>query len=175
MRNWIAGALGLALTCAAAAAEGAISELRLGVLMHDSGPFSGSKEHGVDVNAELFFADLGWFSGAWEARPSLGLTVNTEGDTSQVHASLNIGGPIAGPLFVEFGAGVGAHDGEHHTMSPDKKEFGCTFAFHLSSSVGVMVSDNVSLSAYLDHISNGNLCDNNEGMETAGARIGFRF
>lgn len=151
------------------------SEVRLGVLGHDTGPFSGSKEHGVDFNAELYFNDLGWFGGTWEARPSVGLTVNTEGDTSQVYAGLNVGGGVAGPVFLEFGFGVAAHDGEHETMSPDKKELGCTVLFHLSTSVGVMVSDDVSLSAYLDHISNGNLCDNNEGMETAGVRLGFRF
>jgi len=38
-----------------------------------------------------------------------------------------------------------------------------------------MIGEKTSLSLYLDHISNANLCDNNEGLETAGVRLGFRF
>ena len=175
MRNWIAAALGFALTCAAANAGGTFSEIRLGVLAHDQGVFVATKEEGLDLNAELYFNDWGWFGGGWETRPSLGVSVNMQGDTSQAYVGLTIGGPIAGPLFIEGAVGGTIHDGDLDMTMHDNKELGCRVLFHLAASVGVMLSDTTSLSVYLDHASNANLCDHNEGLETAGARIGFRF
>lgn len=177
MRKSIAVALAFAVpwTIASAQADGIFSEIRFGALAHDQGVFVATKEEGLDINAELYFADLGWFDGAWEARPSIGVSVNTNGDTSQAYAGLTLGGPIAGPWFIEGAVGAAVHDGDLDKTMYDRKELGCRVLFHLAASTGVMVSDNVSLSLYLDHISNANLCDNNEGLETAGARIGFRF
>jgi lipid A 3-O-deacylase len=157
------------------AGDGAISELRLGVLAHDQGVFVATKEEGLDINAELFFRDLGWFDGGWEVRPSIGASINLKGDTSQAYAGLTIGGPIAGPLFLEGAVGAAVHDGDLDIATTDRKELGCRVLFHLAASAGVMLSDSTSLSLYLDHASNANLCDHNEGLETAGARIGFRF
>lgn len=177
MRKSIAAALAFAAPCliGAAQADGTFSEIRFGALAHDQGVFVATKEEGLDINAELYFADLGWFDGAWEARPSIGVSINTKGDTSQSYAGLTFGGPIAGPWFIEGAVGAAVHDGDLDKTMYDRKELGCRVLFHLAASTGVMVSDNVSLSLYLDHISNANLCDNNEGLETAGARIGFRF
>ena len=171
---------GCAVFAAAAASlcnagDGAVSELRLGALAHDQGVFVATKEEGLDINAEIFFRDLGWFDGGWEVRPSLGVSVNLKGDTSQAYAGLTIGGPIAGPLFLEGSLGAAVHDGELDFAAPDRKELGCRVLFHVAASTGVMLSDSTSLSLYLDHASNANLCDHNEGLETAGARIGFRF
>lgn len=167
-----AAALAAVLLCAepSDAGNGLLSEVRLGVLAHD--PFI-NKEDGVDINASVYFHDLGWFDGAWDIRPSLGASVNTGGDTSLIYADLNVGGPIGRSMFAEIGAGVAAHDGETETLDPNRKEFGSTVLFHLSASVGVMLTDGVSASLYIDHISNAGLAEHNEGLETAGLRLGF--
>lgn len=157
------------------AGDGPISELRLGVLAHDQGVFVATKEEGLDINGEIYFRDLGWFDGGWEARPSLGISVNLKGDTSQAYTGITIGGPIAGPVFIEGAVGAAVHDGDLDTATTDRKELGCRVLFHLAATAGVMLSDTTSLSLYLDHASNANLCDHNEGLETAGGRIGFRF
>lgn len=157
------------------AGDSAISELRLGVLAHDQGVFVATKEEGLDINGEIYFRDLGWFDGGWEVRPSLGVSVNLKGDTSQAYTGITIGGPIAGPLFIEGAVGAAVHDGDLDTSTTDRKELGCRVLFHLAASAGVMLSEHTSLSLYLDHASNANLCDHNEGLETAGGRIGFRF
>lgn len=175
MRNWIVrcslALAALLMTVGAAGAGGGIfSEVRLGVLAHD--PFT-QKEDGVDINGELYFDDFDWFGGSWDVRPSLGISVNTDGDTSQVYADLNFGGPLSDSVFVELGAGVAVHDGETDTLDPDRKELGSRVLFHLSASIGVMLTDNVSLSLYVDHISNAGIEEHNEGLETAGIRIGF--
>lgn len=176
-RSLLVALTGAALIQAAGAAnaDGAISELRIGALAHDTGVFGHRKESGVDVNAELYFQDLRWLGGSWETRPSIGMSINSEGNTSQMYAGLNIGRSILGPLFMEFGAGAAVHNGETETTSPDRKELGSQLLFHLSGSLGIRISDSVTLSAYLEHISNAGLADRNEGLNNAGARIGFRF
>ena len=174
MRNSFAcaAALTAVLLCAepSYAGNGPFSEVRLGVLAHD--PFT-HKEDGVDINASVYFHNFDWFDGAWDIRPSLGVSVNTGGDTSLIYADLNFGGPIGRSTFAEIGAGVAAHDGETETQDPNRKEFGSTVLFHLSASVGVMLTDGMSASVYIDHISNAGLAEHNEGLETAGLRLGF--
>jgi lipid A 3-O-deacylase len=171
----LALAASMLLAGASQAGDGAISEIRLGVLAHDQGVFVATKEEGLDLNAEIYFRDWAWFDGGWEARPSIGLSVNMQGDTNQAYAGVTLGGPIWGPLFIEGALGATVHDGELDFTAPDRKELGCRVLFHLAASAGVMLSEKTSLSLYLDHASNANLCDHNEGLETAGARIGFRF
>ena len=161
------------LTAGATSAGGGIfSEVRLGVLAHD--PFA-QKEDGVDINAELYFDDFDWFEGSWDVRPSLGASVNTDGDTSKVYLDLNFGGPISDSVFVELGAGVAVHDGETDTLDPDRKELGSHVLIHLAANIGVMLADTVSLSIYVDHVSNAGIEEHNEGLETAGLRIGFKL
>ncbi|MHB1085300.1 MAG: hypothetical protein ACYCZA_10725 [Thiobacillus sp.] len=59
--------------------------LAVGVLAHDSGPFSDHHENGVDLSLEAQFAPLG----IWGApRPHLGITANFQGETSVAYAGL---------------------------------------------------------------------------------------
>jgi len=147
-----------------------ISEIRFGVLAHD--PLI-QKENGVDLNAELFFNS--WTSGSWQLRPAIGVTANLNGDTSQAYIGLVYGGPISDSLFVELGAGGAIHNGKLETADPDRKELGSRVLFHAEASVGVMLTDTTSLSLYVDHMSNAGIEERNEGLETAGARVGFRL
>jgi lipid A 3-O-deacylase len=171
MRNWIAGAL-VAAAMTASVATASASEIRFGVLAHD--PLAG-KEDGVDINAEFFFNGWTGNEGEWQLRPSIGATVNLEGDTSQAHISLNYGGPISDSWFLEFSAGAAVHDGELETADVHKKELGSRVLIRGAVSLGVMLSDTVSLSIYADHLSNAGVEERNEGLETAGLRIGFKL
>jgi lipid A 3-O-deacylase len=171
MRNVIAGALCVA-ALSASVVTAAASEIRLGVLAHD--PLAG-KEDGVDINAEFFFNGWTGNEGEWQLRPSIGATVNLEGDTSQAHISLNYGGPISESWFLEFSAGAAVHDGELETPDPHKKELGGRVLIRGAISLGVMLSETVSLSIYADHLSNAGVEERNEGLETAGLRIGFKL
>ncbi len=168
MRNWIAGALVAAATTASAGA----TEIRLGVLAHD--PLI-QKEGGVDINAELFFNGWTGNEGEWQLRPSIGVTANLEGDTSFAYVDLNYGGPISDSLFLEFAVGGAIHDGELETADPDRKELGGRVLIHAAISLGVMLTDNMSLSIYGDHMSNAGVEERNEGLETLGLRVGFKL
>lgn len=173
MRVVIAGAAVAAALGAAGVAPAhtdLFSEVRLGVLAHD--PLA-QKEDGIDLNAELYFDS--WTEGSWQLRPSIGGTVNLDGDTSQLYVDMNYGGPITDSIFVEFAVGGAIHDGKLETADPDRKELGSSVLIHAAVSVGVMLTDNVSLSLYVDHISNAGIEKRNEGLETAGVRVGFKF
>jgi lipid A 3-O-deacylase len=172
MRNWIVGALIAAAATATMATAAGASEIRLGVLAHD--PLAG-KEDGIDLNAEFFFNGWTGNEGEWQLRPSIGATVNLEGDTNQAHISLNYGGPISNSWFLEFSAGAAVHDGELETPDPHKKELGGRVLIRGAVSLGVMLSETVSLSIYADHLSNAGVEERNEGLETAGLRIGFKL
>jgi hypothetical protein len=168
-------AIGLALAMAAsafaaAACQAGVSEIRFGVLAHD--PLT-QKEEGVDLNAELFFDS--WTDGSWQLRPTIGGTVNLNGDTSQAYLGLIYGGPISENWFVEIGGGASVHNGKLETTDPERKELGSRVLFHVQASIGVMLSDTTSLSLYADHISNAGIEERNEGLETAGLRIGFKL
>jgi lipid A 3-O-deacylase len=165
--------IGCALSIAAAALSASVchagfSEVRLGVLAHD--PLN-QKEEGVDLNVQLYFDS--WTSGSWELRPTIGGTVNVSGDTSQGYIGIVYGGPISDSLFVEIGGGGAIHDGKLETAELDRKELGSRILFHVEASIGVMLTDTMSLSLYADHISNAGIEERNEGLETAGLRIGF--
>lgn len=172
MRNWLLGGT-LSITASAltaVACQAGVSEIRFGALAHD--PLT-QKEEGVDVNAELFFNS--WTSGSWQLRPTIGASWNTGGDTSQIYLGVVYGGPISDSLFFEFGGGGSVHDGKLETTDRNRKELGSRVLFHLEASLGVMLSDTTSLSLYADHISNAGIEERNEGLETAGLRVGFKL
>lgn len=173
MRKLIATAFAAgALIAAAGTANAGVTEVRFGALAHD--PLNG-KEDGIDINAEIFFSS--WTEGSWQLRPSLGASVNTSGDTSQVYLALNYGGPISDDWFLEISGGGMVHDGEtDDTIAPlDRLELGSAVLFHVGLSLGVMVSEDVSLSLFATHASSAGITERNEGLETAGLRLGIKF
>lgn len=175
-----------------AAAESAIvDEVKLGVLYHDIGVFGDNLEDGADVNAEILFAAPGWFydanQPAWvnsllAPRPHIGVSVNTEGDTSQFYFGLTWDADLfvdilqpGDGLFATFGAGGAVHDGKLDTNDPDRKSLGSRVLFHLSTEIGYRFSERFSLAAYLEHSSNANLADRNDGFDNLGLRLGIGF
>mgnify|MGYP001258631219 FL=1 len=64
------------------------SEIRIGALAHDTGPFSSKEEDGIDTNFELLFASPEFLSFIWSPRPHIGINYNSSGDTSQAYLGL---------------------------------------------------------------------------------------
>ena len=71
----------------------------------ESGPISSATEEGVDINAEVLFTSPEIFKYLLWARPHIGGSLNTEGDTSQVYAGLTWTADIYEHFFVEFSFG----------------------------------------------------------------------
>ena len=58
---------------------------------------------------------------------------------------------------------------------PDRKKLGSTALFRESVELGYQLTPSVSVSGFVDHMSNANLAPHNAGITDAGARLGFKF
>jgi lipid A 3-O-deacylase len=156
---------------------GILSEIRIGVLVHDKGPFSRREEVSNDVNFEFLFASPKFLEIIGAPRPHVGVNINTGGDTNQMYMGLGYELEFWGSWFTGFSLGGAVHDGtkSYGIGAGISKELGCRFLFRGSVEFGYRFRGRHSLSAMLDHISNINICDKNEGLENVGIRYGYRF
>ncbi len=153
----------------------AISEFRGGILAHDRGPFTNNEEGGADINLEVLFRSPDFLGSIGSPRPHLGFSVNTSGDTDQFYAGLTWEWQFWRRLFAGFSLGGAIHDGETETSRTDQKELGCRVLFRGSLELGYRLTRRHGISLFYDQISNLDICDHNEGLETAGLRYGYRF
>jgi len=164
----------------AAAGPAVLSELRAGVLGHDIRFLGNDEEEGLDINGEVLFVPLwsagasGWWHDLLTPRPHLGVQVNTSGDTAQVYAGFTWTFRLLDRVWTGLSAGGALHDGEL-SETPGAKALGSRVLFRLGAEIGYDVTASISVSLYLDHESNAGLADENEGLNNAGVRVGWRF
>ncbi|MBT3990703.1 MAG: acyloxyacyl hydrolase [Rhodospirillaceae bacterium] len=152
-----------------------ISEVRIGALIHDEGPFSHRKETGYDANLEILFTSPEILKKIWAPRPHIGASYNSAGDTNQAYLGLTWEWMFFGNYFANFSLGGGYHDGYKVTDKLDRKSLGCSILFRESLDIGYRFGGVHSIMAHLDHISNAKLCSTNEGLESVGIRYGYHF
>lgn len=150
-------------------------ELRLGVFDHDISFLGHSKEGGADINAEALFDSPDFLKPIWAPRPHLGLSVNTQGDTSQIYAGLTWTYAPIQKVFVDFSFGGSVNNGKRDTLEIGRKSLGFHVLFRESLSLGYRIDDHNSISIAFDHESNANLASRNEGLNNLGIRWGYRF
>lgn len=171
----------LALLLTSAPAQAQIDEMRAGFIVHDSGPFSTAKEDGVGINAEVIFNPLSGLSWLGSPRPFAGVAIATGDEaTSQLYGGLGWEIDIARRYFVGAGVGLVVHDGETdydpgEPLFADRAYLGCRVLGRLSGEVGRRLSERLSASVQFAHASNAGLCDENEGLDTLGFRLGYKF
>ncbi len=155
-----------------------VSEFLLGVLHHDAGVISRSKEDGPDVNVEWRFDALEGVA-FWEAirspRPTLGANINTRGDTSSIYLALTWSLDLPAGFFLDASFGGGVHDGKLATASRERKELGTRGLFYLAAGLGYRFLEHHSISLRVDHMSNADLVGDNSGLDTVGLRYSYRF
>lgn len=179
--RWLA-ALAAALAAVPSAVQqthagGLVSEIRGGVLAHDVGGLwaQGSREERwVDLNVEIMFRPaLAVFGG--QLSPAFGANINTSGDTSALYLDARWQYETPSGLFFGIGLGIAVHDGEKHLVDFDRKALGSQVLFHIPFEIGMRLDAHNSLSVYFEHMSNGELADENEGLDRLGVRYGYRF
>ena len=166
----------------AAAQSQIVDEFKFGILAHDIGLFDKHVETGADVNFEMLFTPPEFFSVIGSPRPHLGGSLNTAGNTNAGYFGLTWGITLIQNLF-GWGNGVflngslgGAlQDGYRNDAPPDRKRLGSTALFRGSLELGYQLTPSVSISGFVDHMSNANLAPHNAGITDAGARLGFKF
>lgn len=152
-----------------------LSEIRVGVLAHDRGPFGRHKESGIDGNIEFLFVSPDILHYILSPRPQIGFSVNSDRNTSSGYFGLNWEWRPWGGLFADFSFGGMVHDGHMHSNDIHQKELGCHLLFRESIEVGWRIANRHSLSFLVDHSSNGRLCSKNEGLNDLGIRYGYKF
>jgi hypothetical protein len=156
--------------------DGVFQEIKLGLFYHDAdGLWSGFKrEKGADLNIEVQFVPFANLFGG-DILPAVGTSINTEGYTSKLYIDAIWQYLLTQKLHVSFGLGIALHDGERHLVSSDRKALGTKALFHIPIEVGYRVTSEFSLSLFFDHMSNADIEEENEGLDTLGIRFGYRF
>jgi lipid A 3-O-deacylase len=159
-----------------------LDEAKLGFLLHDVGVGGHHKEPGYDVNLEMLFASPEIFKILWSPRPHVGTDINTDGRTTSYYAGLTWGGVFYRPnvfvgdgFFAYLALGGAVHDGKLSTTDPQRKSLGSHVLFREGLDVGYQLSPALSVAGFIDHISNANLANRNEGLTNGGMRVGFKF
>lgn len=154
-----------------------VSEVRVGALAHDPlSPERGS----ADLSGEVLFAkpftspDPLW--NALLPRPDIGFTANFAGKTSEAYAGVAWDYDITDHIFGEAGFGGSVNDGHAgNNIPPGFSAIGCNESFRESGSLGYRLTQNWSVMATVEHMSNAGLCDRNRGLTNEGLRIGYSF
>ena len=173
------------------AGDGWVSEVKLGVLAHDIGFLGTHVENGADINGEVRFHSIDWFTDKsnpiWlndllSPRPDAGLSINTDGNTDFYYVGLVWSTHFArdifqsqDSLFGDIGLGGAIQDGYTDNAPPGRKDFGSRALFHLSGELGYQFDPQWSLSVYYDHYSNADLANSNPGINDLGMRVGYKF
>jgi lipid A 3-O-deacylase len=178
----VAAMLVAAVPTAATAQTQAVDEFKFGVLAHDIGLFDKPVESGSDINFEMLFTPPEFFRVIGSPRPHLGGSLNTAGKTNDGYFGLTWGITLlqnlfgwGGSVFANGSLGGALQDGFTNSAPPDRKKLGSTALFRESVELGYQLTPNLSVSGFVDHMSNANLAPHNAGITDAGARLGFKF
>ncbi|MGH7096332.1 MAG: acyloxyacyl hydrolase [Stellaceae bacterium] len=169
----------------------ALDEVKFAVLAHDVG-FAEGKESGADINGEVLFAspvrdavaNTVPFYLRWLIQPRLdfGFEANTAGQTSQGYFGLTWTWLLARNLLrsgdgIDFSIGIGPsfNNGLIRSTRPNRKSLGSHVLFHPSLELGYRITPRYEVSAYFDHVSNAGFARENQSINDAGLRFGFRF
>lgn len=177
---WAAAAVGFSGPAAAQAPF--IDELKIGGLAHDVTLLGRHVESGEDVNIEALFTPPTLLSVLGSPRPHLGADINVLGNTSDIYTGLTWGWTLAhgvftpvDGIFVNGSLGGALQDGYEDSAPPGRKRLGSPVLFRESAELGYQFNPLISVSAFVDHISNANLAPRNAGITSIGGRLGFKF
>jgi len=159
-----------------------VNEVKIGVLANDIAFLGRHVEAGTDVNLELLFDSPALLKVIGSPRPDLGMTINSAGETQRGYAGLTWGVTLIHSLlrpddgiFLNGSLGGAYQDGYTNSPAPQRKELGSPVLFRESIELGYQATAKLSLSAFIEHMSNADLAPHNDGMTDAGARIGIKF
>lgn len=153
-----------------------LSDIRVGILAHDV-PIWGSsrKEGGFNFNTEFIFIWPNYSLAAGIVRSNLGISLNSQGDTSKIYSGFLWEHLWPSGLFLNLGLGLAVHDGKIETNDDNRKELGSRILFRIPIEIGLLFVEHHGLSILFDHVSNAYLAEPNEGLDTIGIRYTYRF
>lgn len=109
-------------------------------------------------------------------RPAVGGIVNLRGRESLVHGGVNWQLPLGDIFYLEAGAGLAIHNGALSGAVPPLRNLGCPVLFHWAYGAGANITENMTLTANLQHVSNVIMgCTPNQGLNHFGVSLGYKF
>ena len=161
------------------AADWSLKEVRAGVT--GSIQARSTFEPGFFPTVALYFDPLDqadattWQETILRPRVHAGVSVNTAGEASQVFAGLNWTVNLTDRLYIDLGFGGSLHNGDNGDDGTNGPKLGCTLMFREYAAAGFRLTDKLDLVASIDHASNADLCDPNDGISHAGLALAYRF
>lgn len=168
-----------------------VDEVRLGVIQHNICVIdcdNADKEDGPNINGELVFASPDFLSFALNPRPYLMGSANTAGKTSFGAVGLEWTFDVFDGWAIEPGLGYAIHDGALNNPYPQGSPLGDAYTeenvllgskdlFRTSFAVNKDFGDKWGAQILYEHLSHGQILGNgrNQGMDTLGARIIYKF
>jgi len=151
-------------------------QLRVGILQHDLDGYGGS-EDGVDLTLELRGAPLqgAFWRRILSPRPHIGVNLNDSGATSSLYVGLSWMADFASIAYVSADFGGAVHDGKLETSDPDRAELGSRVLFREALELGLRPADRWRVGIRIDHMSNAELADKNEGLTNIGFVLSREF
>ena len=162
-----------------------ISEVRVGVMKHAVSMIGNTtKETGIDGNFELLFVSPDFMKYIWSPRPHIGGSINgSTNNTDYAYGGVTWEWNPWKSMFIDFSFGFAGHNGRNSNDPgipfPEdanrKRDMGCSVLFRESLEAGFIVAKHHGISIVWDHLSNGGLCGQNQGLDNVGLRYGYRF
>jgi lipid A 3-O-deacylase len=152
-------------------------EFRLGGGAYDWGPATPSDFTGGTVNLEFLTPSPDFLSFIGSPRPIIGADLAISDNAIQVvYAGLNWEAYLTRKFYIGFSGG-GSWNSSPQTGVPGGayKDLGSEWLFFLQASIGYDITANTTIQIYYNHFSNANIDDSNPGLESVGARLGYRF
>ncbi len=161
-----------------------VSEIRIGGAAQDPGS---AEKNTYNVNGEILFARPPIFEDPfWQslvARPTVGGSYNTGGRTSYAYIGATwtidlFPETFDRRIFLEGFFGGAAHNGQTGQKTLENltmNALGCSPLFREAAALGFRLSENWSIMATVEHMSNAGLCVNNRGLTNFGGKLGYTF
>lgn len=151
-------------------------EVRLGGMFYDTGFFTEPVYNGGVVNGEFLFKSPDFLSAIGAPRPYVGVDVAISDDPVHfIYAGLNWDYNVTHRFYLSASLGGAIHTDSDLVKGWGERSLGTRALFHVGLAVGYDITDDLTVQAYLDHFSNAGLGPVNDGAESAGMRIGYRF
>ena len=137
-------------------------------------------EPGVFPSATVFFDPFDqrgattFLDHVLRPRVHVGAIVSTTGGANQAFAGFTWTANFTEKFFLDLSFGGSVTDAS--LDDPNKRPVvGCRLQFHEAAALGYNIDQNWRVMATIEHSSNADLCDENDGLSYAGLAVGYKF
>ena len=152
-------------------------EIRGGISAYDLGIFSSQKLGGFVIDAEALAPSPAFLKGLGAPRPYVGMDLPVSDEPIDMfYTGINWETYFGKRFYLGFSLG-GAVASKRKVTNHlgETKDLGSSVLFHLQASAGYDLTPNMTVQLYYNHFSNARLARPDPGLESVGARIGYRF